>query len=279
MIVSSACLKKRSLVVFADLDGTLLDHATYRFDAALPALRLLDEKNIPLILCSSKTRAEMERLRRQLGLDDPFISENGAAVFIPRDYFCHDYPHDKVTQEYLVIELGAPYSSLRAFLGWLNERYPNAVQGFGDLEAEEVARLCGLSVEEARLAKQREYDEPFLLRDAALEPEILRQAKAFGIRVTKGGRFYHLIGGNDKGRAVTILTDLYRRERGEVITIGIGDSLNDLAMLAAVDYPVLVQKPDRSYDPSVSLPNLIRASSPGPQGFCESISRLVNTLT
>jgi mannosyl-3-phosphoglycerate phosphatase len=279
MIVSSACLKKRSLVVFADLDGTLLDHATYRFDAALPALRLLDEKNIPLILCSSKTSVEIERLRNHLHLRHPFIPENGGAIFISRGYFNLDFVHQKETPDYAIIELGASYSKLRTFLGRLQEHFPDAVQGFGDLEAEEVARLCGLSVEEARLAKQREYDEPFLLRDAALEPEILRQAKAFGIRVTKGGRFYHLIGGNDKGRAVTILTDLYRRERGEVITIGIGDSLNDLAMLAAVDYPVLVQKPDRSYDPSVSLPNLIRASSPGPQGFCESISRLVNTLT
>jgi mannosyl-3-phosphoglycerate phosphatase len=278
MILFAFSSADRAFVVFTDLDGTLLDHATYRFDAAQPALRLLDKKGIPLILCSSKTAAEIERWRGLLRLNHPFISENGGAIFVPQGYFDRDFSHDKDTADYAIIELGMAYSKLRSFLGRLKKRFPGAVQGFGDLEVKEVARLCGLSVEEARLAKKRDYDEPFLLHDAALEPEIVRQAKANGIQVTKGGRFYHLIGGNDKGRAVTTLTDLYRRERGEIITIGIGDSLNDLAMLAAVDYPVLVQKPDRSYDSSVILTNLIRASSPGPQGFCDSVSRLVNTL-
>ncbi|MDH7511648.1 MAG: mannosyl-3-phosphoglycerate phosphatase [Clostridiales bacterium] len=269
----------RNIVVFTDLDGTLLDHTTYRFDAALPALRLLKKKNIPLILCSSKTAAEIERLRKQLRLRHPFISENGGGIFVPRGYFDQDFVHDKKTPDYAIIELGAPYSELRAFLNRLQKRFPDTIQGFGDLETEEVARLCGLSVEEARLAKQREHDEPFLLHEARLEAEIVREARAHGIQVTKGGRFYHLIGGNDKGRAVSILTDLFRQERGETTTVGIGDSLNDLAMLAAVDYPVLVKKPDHTYDPSVSLPNLILASSPGPEGFCEAILRLVNTLT
>jgi mannosyl-3-phosphoglycerate phosphatase len=279
MILFAFSSANRVIVIFTDLDGTLLDHSTYRFDAALPALGLLDEKSIPLILCSSKTAAEIETWRGQLRLNHPFISENGGAIFIPRSYFNKDFGHDKETTDYAIIELGTPYSRLRAFLAQLKDSFPGALQGFGDLEVEEVAHLCGLTLEEARLAKQREYDEPFLLHEATLEPEILRQAKAYGIRVTRGGRFYHLIGANDKGRAVTILIDLFRREKGETITIGIGDSLNDLAMLAAVDYPVLVQKPDRSYDPSVSLPNIILASSPGPEGFCESVRRLVDTLT
>lgn len=278
MVLSSVCLKRRRLVVFADLDGTLLDHSTYRFDAALPALQLLRHKNIPLVLCSSKTRAEMERLRAQLRLYDPFITENGAAIFVPHGYFHRDFPHDKVTQAYAIRELGTPYSKLKAFLARFKEQYPNALRGFGDLEVKEVARLCGLSLEEASLAKQRDYDEPFLLHDAALEPEIIRQAKANGIQVTKGGRFYHLTGGNDKGRAVSILTDQFQRESGEIVTIGIGDSQNDLPMLRAVNYPVLVQKPDRSYAPAVKLPNLILASTPGPTGFCESVSKLIDAL-
>jgi len=270
--------ENRAIVVFTDLDGTLLDHSTYRFDAALPALHSLRHKNIPLVLCSSKTRAEMERLRAQLRLNDPFITENGAAIFVPHGYFHRDFPHDKVTQAYAVRELGTPYSKLRAFLAGFKEQYPNALRGFGDLEAEEVARLCGLSLEEARLAKLREYDEPFVLRDMALEPEIVRQAKACGSQVTRGGRFHHLTGGNDKGRAVSILTDQFQRESGEIVTIGIGDSQNDLPMLRAVNYPVLVQKPDRSYDPAVKLPNLILASTPGPTGFRESVSKLIDAL-
>ena len=75
------------LVVFSDLDGTLLDHDTYSFDAARPALERLRVDGVPLILCTSKTRAEIAPLRRALGNTHPFISENGGAVFIPAGYF------------------------------------------------------------------------------------------------------------------------------------------------------------------------------------------------
>jgi len=41
------------------LDGCLLDATTYSFEAARPALSLLAERSIPLVLASGKTRAEM----------------------------------------------------------------------------------------------------------------------------------------------------------------------------------------------------------------------------
>ena len=42
--------------------------------------------------------------------------------------------------------------------------------------------------------------------------------------------------------------------------VGIGDSLNDATLLAMVDYPILVQKPDGSYDPDIHLTGMIRAA-------------------
>ena len=75
---------KAAVIVFSDLDGTLLEHDTYGFEAARPALDLLWGKNIPLILCSSKTRTEMEGYQKRLGIAGPFIVENGAGVYIPQ---------------------------------------------------------------------------------------------------------------------------------------------------------------------------------------------------
>lgn len=279
MILFSLIRKKTSLVVFSDLDGTLLDHTTYRYQAARPALRLLKKRKIPLIPCSSKTAAEIERVRRSLHLDHPFISENGGAISIPRRYFPFPVPYDRETHRYHVIELGTPNFRLREFLYRWQKLYPGSVQGFGDMTAKEVGRLANLSIEEARLAKQREYDEPFLLGNGKLESEIVNQANAHGLQVTKGSRFYHLVGGNDKGQAVSILESFFRRQQPASVTVGIGDSLNDLGLLRAVDYPVLVQKPNRSYDPDVRLPNLILAPAPGPEGFCQSILELIPLLT
>ena len=74
-------------IIFTDLDGTLLDDASKSHTPAVPAIRLVEERGIPLIFCSSKTRAEIEYYREKIGNRHPFIVENGGAIFIPEGYF------------------------------------------------------------------------------------------------------------------------------------------------------------------------------------------------
>ena len=102
---------KKTLVI-TDLDGTLLDSETYSFDEALPAIRHIQTHNIPLILCSSKTRAEIETYRKQLDNGHPFISENGGGIFIPHGYFAAPVTGEEI-DGYQVIVLGTPYQEVR----------------------------------------------------------------------------------------------------------------------------------------------------------------------
>jgi len=76
-----------AVVVFTDLDGTLLDLSDYSYQAALPAVRYLQKQGIPIVFCSSKTRAEQAVYQQKLDIDDPFIVENGGAVYLPESYF------------------------------------------------------------------------------------------------------------------------------------------------------------------------------------------------
>lgn len=262
-------------VVFTDLDGTLLDYRTYSFEAAVPALEILREKRIPLVLCTSKTRAEIEPVRKELHNTDPFISENGGAIFIPKGYFGFEFPHTKKDAGYSIIELGTSYKRLREALKRIRLELKVEIKGFGDFSLREVASLCGFSQSKAKLAKKREYDEPFILMDEKAEPLISRSAQGLKLRVTRGGRFYHLTGENDKGKAVRLLQDMYKKEDEMLISIGLGDSLNDLPMLEAVDCPILVQKPDGSYDSSVRPEGLILAGGPGPSGWREAVLKHV----
>jgi mannosyl-3-phosphoglycerate phosphatase len=269
-------------VIFSDLDGTLLDAASYSYEAAGRALAAIARLGIPLVLVSSKTRAEMEPLRRRLRLPSPFIAENGGAVYIPHDYFPFSVEGAVLRSEYHVIEIGRPYADLRDALREMAHVFPGRLRGFGDMSEEEVAQYTGLSPAEARLAKQREFDEPFLFTAGQMAVEELRSlAERRGLRCTRGGRFYHLLGDNDKGVASLRLIDAYRRlakERGHRIeTIGLGDSLNDLPMLQVVDCPILVQRPDGSYDPEIAFPDLARVSGIGPAGWNRAVLDLVGT--
>ncbi len=267
-------------IVFTDLDGTLLD-AGYSFEAAVPALALLKERDIPLIVCSSKTRKEIERHRVMLGNRHPFVTENGGGIFIPRGYGLDlsSLPGQTVTAApgYAVIRLGADYRDLRRAIAEL-QREGFAVRGFGDMSVAEVAETTALRPEQAELAREREFDEPFLFSGNGAEKEgLLAAIRKKGFHSTEG-RFLHILGDSDKGRAVEMLAGLYRQRYGDISTIAVGDSLNDLPMLEKVDCPVLVQKPDGSYDPRIALPNLVQARGIGPAGWDRELPRLVREI-
>jgi mannosyl-3-phosphoglycerate phosphatase len=266
------------LLVFTDLDGTLLDYHTYSYEPALPALDALKKNNIPLIFCSSKTRAEIEKVRLQLNNAHPFVSENGGAVFVPISYLPYEVPFTRRDFHYLIIEFGTPYHKIRGTLQQIQSQFPGMVKGFGDLSAYEVANLCEFSAEQAVLAKEREYDEPFVLEDKTKLENILDIATEDQLQIIQGGRFYHLIGENDKGKAVSYLTDISMKAHDHIKTIALGDSQTDLPMLQVVDHPVLVQKPDGSYDPSVKLDNLILAPGSGPVGWNDAVLKLLEKL-
>ncbi|MEQ9617905.1 MAG: mannosyl-3-phosphoglycerate phosphatase [Deltaproteobacteria bacterium] len=260
------------LVIFTDLDGTLLDHDTYSFEPALPALRLLESNEIPLVICTSKTRAEIERYRKLLRNKHPFIAENGGAIFIPEGYFTRGFDFDTRGEGYLVIELGTPHAELKDALKSISRETGIQITGISEMGVSEIMKKTGLDEESAKSASKRDYGEPFLIEGDEGAAEIVKDRiynKGYGY--TRGGRFHHILGANDKGKAVRILTELYKNEAGHIETVGIGDSLNDLPMLETVDVPLLVQKPNGQYDAEIRLDNITLADGAGPRGWNSAI--------
>ncbi|MDI6886082.1 MAG: mannosyl-3-phosphoglycerate phosphatase [archaeon] len=268
-------------IVYTDVDGTLLDEK-YSYDAAKEAIEELIKREIPIVFCTSKTRREIEVYRSQLGIKDPFISENGGAIFIASNYFEFDYGYDyelsSDDQRYRVIELGTKYEELRRKLKEIEEESQGTFKiiGFGDMSAEEVAMDSGLSLQEAELSKMREYDEAFKVR-AGERARIFEKIEEKGLHFTIGGRYCHILGDNDKGKAVKILNALYKKKYARMETIGVGDSFNDLPMLRSVDIPVLVAKPDGRHE-SIEEERDIRIREEegvGPVGWRNAIENII----
>ncbi|MBI3078602.1 MAG: HAD-IIB family hydrolase [Deltaproteobacteria bacterium] len=264
------------MVVFSDLDGTLLDARTYSFAPARPALERLTGAGARLVLCSSKTRAEMEVVRAALGNRHPFIVENGAAAFVPCGYFPFSWDAHRRQEGYDVLEWGVPYARLRRAVAAMREE-GLPVTGFGDLSVSDVAGLCGFSEEEAARARQREYDEPLLI-DGGVAAEERAQAVAGirGLQLVRGGQFWHLAGPNDKGKAVAALGQLFRRRWPEARLVGLGDGDNDRPMLEAVDVPVLI--PSAEGEARLRLPHLRIARDAGPVGWNQAVLELLEEV-
>ena len=229
-------------MIFSDLDGTLLDE-NYSFEFALTVISRLKALNVPIVLCSSKTRLEIEYFRTKLGIDAPFISENGAAILIPVGYFKLDNFCTRQTDQYDIVELGIAYSSIRKKLERIKKTFAHEITGFGDMTAEELARDTGLTIELAELAKQREYTEPFRHNEEH-EEELFSAIKKEDLRFTHGGKYYHLMGDHDKGKAVLLLKELYSEKFIHLKTVGVGNHANDLEMLQVVDEPFFIAKPE-----------------------------------
>ena len=266
-------------ILFTDLDGTLLDEATYSFEPARPAIRTLKDLGIPIILCTSKTFLETVELQKAIGISDPFVVENGGAIYFQPDQI--DATGQKTTRcgAWQRLSLGVPYRDLVARLVAIQQQTGIAIRSFSCMNIGEIATDCGLALEEADRAKQREFDEPFRLDED--NPEHLAQiaslVRGTGLTLSTGGRYHHLSGGSEKGNAVRLLCNLLEKTRGPLRTVGIGDSPNDLSMLEAVDLPVVVMRPDGTHHPRLveGLPNALRAFGVGPGGWNAAILGLL----
>ena len=260
-------------LIFTDLDGTLLDHESYAWEEAKPALDLCEKRRVPVILVSSKTSSEMNPLRLELGLTSPFISENGGGICFPKEGVLAPPPEAVLDKELWKWSLGAEYSDLVHSLREIREELDLPIRGFSDMMPEEIAELTGLGIETSRLAAMREHDEPFLLtpQDNRTADRLHQAAFQRGLQISTGGRFHHLHGAVDKGDAIERLITLYKARHADVKTAGLGDSPNDFPLLRKVDHPVLLGPPGRFPEMEAELPWMKILEKPGPRGWNEAV--------
>ncbi|MEL6259955.1 MAG: HAD-IIB family hydrolase [Cyanobacteria bacterium J06554_11] len=264
------------LLVATDLDATLLDHQTYDFSPAIPVIEQLKSLKCPIIFNSSKTQSEQQSLRNNLNICDPFIIENGSAVVIPPGQL--DQPAAASTGYTHVF--GLAYTALIASLHRLREQHGYKFRGFADLTAAALAEITGLSLAGAAAAKDRQGSEPLLWEDSEADyNSFVAALTAQGLATTQGGRFRHVMGKTNKGKALTWLVDRYRTAFPQThwTIVALGDSPNDVPMLQAADIGVLIPNPHRNPFEIPGVPHLIRAERPGPIGWAETVSSLLNT--
>lgn len=261
-------------IVFTDLDGSLLDRNTYSFEAARPALERLAQLGIPLVFVSSKTRAELSFWRSATGNIHPFVVENGGAIVIPESYFSGSIPAQWPSQAAELVELGTSYTHLVSELQRASRVTGCPTRGFNDMTVEEVAGQFALSLDQAAMAKQREFDEPFFVLDESRRQALLEEIERVGLKCSAGGRLLHLSGRSDKGTAVRELIRRYAAAWGPVSTFGLGDGMNDLPLLASVSTPVILRSP-AAEELSRRLPHAIVTEAAGPEGWNQAILKLV----
>tara|TARA_R110000868_G_scaffold121698_2_gene322643 strand:+ start:18113 stop:18988 length:876 start_codon:yes stop_codon:yes gene_type:complete len=256
------------LVVMTDLDGTLLDHHSYSAKAAKPALKQLRERHIPVLFNTSKTCDEVTGLRHELDNRYPFVCENGSVIHIPK-------PDESGLNSEV---LGVSYVDILKTLHQLHKE-GFRFRGFNDMPAAEVAAMTGLTQDNAWLAKKRAASEPLLWHDSDEALDRFRQRLAeYHLTLTKGGRFYHVMGTTNKASGLEFFRQYYQHQwQTTPRLVALGDGENDRAMLEAADYPIVI--PGENQTLTLQHPDARTATHKGPTGWNTEILTLLEQLS
>lgn len=269
------------ILVFTDLDGTLLDHHTYQYDEAEALINDLNKRNIPLIYSSSKTRVEIESLRVATSNQHPFIVENGSAVYVPQKYFARK-PHGTVPREdYWVKEFSEPRTHWLEILSRLQKHFDNCFTSFSQLGATGIAEVAELSLDQAKLANQRQYSEPIMwMGDKEIRQAFINELVRAGAFVQQGGRFMSISGNNDKGSALRWLLVQYQAQQPTETfhTVSLGDSQNDAPMLETSDTAIIVRSPVKDLPRLHGQKNTKISTSCGPSGWSTTLRETLKSL-
>ena len=280
------------IIIFTDIDNTLIQSHVIENNMIIHKknygnikyiINKLNEKKIPLILCSSKTKAEQIKIRKDCSISDPFIVENGGAIYIPEDYFNSkifdsiintDIKIKKI-QNFHVLEIGQSFSNISKTLNKIRKENNMDFKVFHDYSEIELVKKIGMSREDVKLMLNREYGETILEIDENHENKMIKSCKDYNLNMIKGSLYYTVSAMHDKGKAVSILKKIFQLNSKENIEfVAIGDAMNDLTMLKNVDHPFLVRNSHNQYA-NIRLTNLKKAEGVGPFGWEEIVLKFL----
>ena len=273
-------------LIFTALEGALVDPRTDSFAGAEEALSELDRRKIAFVLLTSRTREQIEPLRRKLGHNHPFVTENGGGIFFPDGYFSLRIPGAVRTARYLSIAQGRPYAEVCEALDDIAEECAVGVAGFHHMSLREIADNTGLRPRNAELARAREFDEPFYFTSADDKAiaRFVETARERGFDTRRGPTFWHLSARCDAARAVHSLAQLFREATHiKLRLVGIGGGEEDLAWLRAVDLAILLPDSREAAKPSENLQEnpgrtrtIVMGDAPGPAGWNKAILNIIS---
>ena len=255
--------------IVTDLDGTLMDE-DYDIGPAKKTLKMLAELNIPVIPCTSKTASEVRYFRKENALRDPFIVENGAAIY---GYY------EQNSSEWELI-LGKSYTELKIILFNISENVNYHLTPLNDLSKNQIFELTGLSNQGITRALDRQWSVPFLNPPDEIFEQIKLVCESYNVHVFKGNRMSHLLSNKShKGEAVNKLK-LYLKNN-DVNIIALGDSQNDLPLLECADISIVVpgkNGPNKYLQNGIDKGDFRLANAPHAEGWSNSVENIIKNI-
>ena len=252
-------------LIFTDLDGSLLDRDTFKFDEIKDYLKKLLSNGIFIIPNTSKTEKEILEFNNELGSNLPYISENGAAIN-GLDLLNSNLPKELILSR-------DKNNLINIFKKSVPENLQNKCKWLSEMDKKKQSLIFGLEDDKLKMALDRKYTIPFLFEGNKSERnELSKIVKNKGLALQEGGRVINLTDKVNKAKALQVFVRFFKKNNKNVKTIAVGDNYNDLDMLKTSDFPCLVFNDKFTLD-EIPIKNLITTNKPSPEGWADVIKK------
>ena len=259
------------VLIFTDLDGSLLDRDTFKFDKISKFIKDLISKGIFIIPNSSKTKVEIEKFNNDLDEDLPFVVENGAAIY-NLNLINSSFP-EKISLSREINEI------IEIFDNKISSKYKSKCKFIKDLTSDKQSEIFGLPKDKVKLAINREYTIPLIFEGSKIQKtDLFKSVNNVGLSLQEGGRVINLCDKISKSKAMKNVVKIFKKiSKEELITIGVGDNFNDLDMLKNSDIPCLVFN-DKFTMEKININNCLVSKKPAPEGWEEVVKLALDKI-
>ena len=262
--------KKPTIIIFTDLDGSLLHRDTFKFDPIKDYLKSLLNNGIIIIPNSSKTEKEIEKFNEELGVELPYISENGSAIH-GLNLINQNFPNK-------IILSREKEELLKIFNIKIPEKLKNKCVQISKISKKEQEKIFGLKDDKLKDALKRKYTLPFLFSGNNSEKnKLLKILSSCSLTLQEGGRVLNLCDNINKIKSMNRVIKILKKTKDKIKTIAVGDNYNDLEMLKNSDVPCLVFN-DQFKLYKINIDNLIFSNKPSPEGWADVIKMALEKI-
>ena len=267
-------MNNKDILIFTDLDGSLLNHSNFEFYTIKPFILKCLRNNIRIIPNTSKTKNEVEFFSEQLGVDIPFIVENGSAIH-NLDLVCSHF--DKNIKSLILSRTANEIFEI------FNDKVPLSLRNqclfLKDMNASKQSKVLGLNGEQLTSALNRLYSIPLIFNGPIeIKNELISIFNDLDIKLHEGGRVINICDNCSKGDAMKIILKKMEDIKKKYHSIVIGDSPNDISMLDLSNQPCVVPLPDQENLKKLKLKKVIRANQVAPDGWKEVVLKSLDRI-
>ncbi len=255
--------KKSSVIIFTDLDGTILHRDTFKFDTIKNYLKKLVNNGIIIIPNSSKTEIEIDKFNEELGVELPYILENGSAIH-GLNLINQNFPNK-------IILSREKEELLKIFNMKVPEKLMNKCIQISKISKKKQEKIFGQKDDKLQEVLKRKYTVPFLFEGNNSEKnKLLKILNSNSLSLQEGGRVLNLCDNINKIKSMNKVIKILKKTEDKIVTIAVGDNYNDLDMLKNSDVPCLVFNDQFKLD-KINIDNLIFSNKPSPDGWADVI--------